>query len=314
MEQIKALLLACLIPGLAAGCRPVAAPPASLSRDWGAQRTFDYQGIKINYYDKAGQGPPVLLLHGFGACAYTWRYLIPPLAGAHRVLTLELKGHGLSDKPRDGHYAVADQADMVAEFIRRQDLHDLVIMGHSMGGAVALMTFLKLKKDTKDNPGRIQKLVLIDSAGYRQKLPWFIRLAKIPGAHNLATWLLPPRFAAALVLKKCYYDKDKITEEQIDTYAYYGSLPGAAEAISETAKQIIPANIDSITEQYKKIRVPVLLIWGVEDEVVPLRVALNFMRDLPNAQLVPLSGCGHIPPEEEPEATRQAIMDFLKNK
>ncbi len=311
---MKHIILAGLIFCLAPGCRPVAAPPASLSRDWGAQRTFDYQGIKINYYDKAGQGPPVLLLHGFGACAYTWRYLIPPLAGAHRVLTLELKGHGLSDKPRDGHYAVADQADIVAEFIRRQDLHDLVIMGHSMGGAVALMTFLKLKKDTKDNPGRIQKLVLIDSAGYRQKLPWFIRLAKIPGAHTLATWLLPPRFAAALVLKKCYYDKDKITEEQIDTYAYYGSLPGAAEAISETAKQIIPANIDSITEQYKKIRVPVLVIWGMEDEVVPLKVGLNFMRDIRSAELVPLSGCGHIPPEEEPQATRQAIMDFLKNK
>jgi len=310
---MKNIILAGLIFCLGTGCRPVAAPPASLSRDWGAPRTFDYQGIKINYYDKAGQGPPVLLLHGFGACAYTWRYLITPLAGAHRVLTLELKGYGLSDKPRDGHYAVADQADIVAEFIRRQDLHDLVIMGHSMGGAVALMTFLKLEKDTKDNPGRIQKLVLIDSAGYRQKLPWFIRLAKIPGASILAA-LLPPRFAAALVLKKCYYDKDKITEEQIDTYAYYGSLPGAAEAISETAKQIIPANIDSITKQYQDIKVPVLLIWGVEDEVVPLKVGLSFKRDIRGAEWVPLYHCGHIPPEEEPEATRQAIMDFLKNK
>src|SRR5208337_1990012 len=128
MEQIKVILLVCLTLGLAAGCRPVPAPPASLSRDWGERRTFDYQGIKINYYE-AGQGPPILLLHGFGACAYTWRHLIPPLAGAlepdgahhpppHRVLTLELKGHGLSDKPRDGHYAVADQAMIVAEFIR----------------------------------------------------------------------------------------------------------------------------------------------------------------------------------------------------
>jgi len=307
MEQIKVLLLACLIPGLAAGCRPPAAPPASLSRDWGAPRTFDYQGIKINYYE-AGQGPPVLLLHGFGGCAYTWRYLIPPLAVAHRVLTLELKGYGLSDKPRDGHYAVADQAGIVAEFIRRQDLHDLVIMGHSMGGGVALITYLKLQQD---DPGRIKKLVLIDSAGYPQKLPWFIRLAKIPGANILAA-LLPPRFAAALVLKKCYYHKDWITEEQIDTYAYYGSLPGAQEAISQTARQIKPKNFDRLTKQYRDIKVPVLLIWGMEDEVVPLKVALNFMRDLPNAQLVPLSYCGHIPPEEEPEATRQAIMDFLK--
>ncbi|MGB7912819.1 MAG: alpha/beta fold hydrolase [Desulfobaccales bacterium] len=307
MELHKVILLACLTLGLEAGCRPVPAPPASLSRDWGVRRTFDYQGIKINYYD-AGQGPPVLLLHGFGGCAYTWRYLIPPLAAAHRVLTLELKGFGLSDKPLDGHYAVADQAKMVAAFIRRQDLHDLVIMGHSLGGGVALMTYLGLQED---DPGRIDKLVLIDSAGYRQKLPWFIRLAKIPGADALGA-LLPPRFAADLVLKKCYYHKDRITEEQIDTYAYYGSLPGAREAISQTAKQILPKDIDRLTEQYKGISVPVLVIWGVEDEVVPLRVGLLFKRDIPGAELVPLSGCGHIPPEEEPQATRQAIMDFLK--
>jgi pimeloyl-ACP methyl ester carboxylesterase len=183
-------------------------------------------------------------------------------------------------------------------------------MGHSMGGGVALLTYLKLQKD---NPGRIKKLVLIDSAGYRQKLPWFIRLAKIPGANILAARLLPPRFAAALVLKKCYYDKDKITEEQVNTYAYYGSLPGAPEAICQTAKQLMPKDIDRLTEQYKTIQVPVLVIWGVEDEVVPLKVGLSFKRDIPGAELVPLSGCGHIPMEEEPQATRQAIMDFLKN-
>jgi len=70
--------------------------------------------------------------------------------------------------------------------------------------------------------------------------------------------------------------------------------------------------MEALIAQYRTIQVPVLLIWGVEDEVVPLNVALNFTRDLPNAQLVPLRRCGHIPPEEEPEATRQAIMDFLK--
>jgi pimeloyl-ACP methyl ester carboxylesterase len=283
-----------------------------LSGDWGEQQTFDYQGIKINYYE-AGKGPPILLLHGFGACAYTWRHLIPPLAEGHRVFTLELKGHGLSDKPRDGHYAVADQAKLVGAFIRRQDLHDLVIMGHSMGGAVALMTYLKLQEE--NDPGRIEKLVLIDSVGYPQKLPWFIRLAKFPGAAALAGRLLPPRMATALVLKKCYFKKDKITEEQVDTNAYYGSLPGASEAISQTAKQLAKhlklPGIEDIIKRYRDIKVPVLIIWGDEDEVVPLEVGRNFKRDIPRAELVVLPQCGHIPPEEEPLATRQAISGFL---
>ena len=310
MWPIKIIALACLIPLLAAGCVRSVAAPVNLAQDWGEQKTFDYHGVKINYYE-AGQGPPILLLHGFGAGAYSWRHLIPPLAAEHRVFTLELKGHGLSDKPADGRYAVADQAEMVADFIRRQDLRDLVIMGHSMGGGVTLMTYLKMQQE---DPGRLKKLVLIDSAGYPQKLPWFIWMAKVPGLSTVVGKMLSPRFAAALVLKKCYYDKDKVTEEQIDTYAYYGSLPGAVAAVSQTAKQIVPKDqdIDALIAQYKTIKAPVLVIWGKEDEVVPLKVGQQFKRDIPDVELIILPRCGHVPPEEEPQATRQAIEDFLK--
>jgi pimeloyl-ACP methyl ester carboxylesterase len=308
MQLIKLIAFACLILMGALGCRQIPAPPANLSQDWGRQQTFDYHGVKINYYE-AGQGPPIILLHGFGACAYTWRHLIPELAAQHRVFTLDLKGYGRSDKPADGHYAVSDQAAMVVDFIQRQDLHDLVIMGHSMGGAVTLMTYLKLRET---DPGRIQKLVLIDSAGYPQKMPKFIALAKVPGLSAVLSQVVPPRFAVALVLKKSYYDKDKITEEQIDTYAYFGSLPGAAAAVSQTARQLVPKDIDSLIAQYQTIKVPVLIIWGREDEVVPLSVGENFKRDIPGSELVVIPHCGHIPLEEEPLATRQAIETFLK--
>ncbi len=311
MSATKLLFICGFILLFAAGClRAPAPPPASLSRDWGERKSFDYHGIRINYYE-AGQGPPILLLHGFGACAYTWRHLIPPLAADHRVFTLELKGFGLSDKPADGHYAVADQAAMAAEFIRQQDLSDLVIMGHSMGGGVALLTYFKLRQD---EPGRVSKLVLIDSAGYPQKMPWFIWMAKIPGANALVSKLLSPRLAAALVLKKCYYDKDLVTEEQVNTYAYYGSLPGAVAAVNQTARQLVPEEkeIEALIAQYKTIAVPTLIIWGREDEVVPLAVGENFKRDIPNSQLVVIPHCGHIPLEERPQATQQAVMNFLR--
>jgi pimeloyl-ACP methyl ester carboxylesterase len=295
----------------AAGCAGLKPdpPPSTLSQDWGQQKTFDYHGIKINYYEAGQAGTPIILLHGFGGCAYTWRHVIPPLAEQHRVFTIDLKGFGLSDKPADGHYAVADQADMVADFIRRHNLHDLVIMGHSMGGAVTLMTYFKVRDDV---PPRVNKLVLIDSAGYPQKLPWFILMSKIPGLNSVLAKLLSPRFATTMVLRKSYYDKDKITEEQIDTYAYFGSLPGAPEAASQTAKQLIPADIDTLITQYKTIKVPVLIIWGAEDEVVPLEVGKKFKRDIPNSQLVVIPQCGHIPLEEKPEETNKAIMEFLK--
>jgi pimeloyl-ACP methyl ester carboxylesterase len=306
MRQIETIY--CVLLLVLTGCAHVPPPTVSLEQSLGAQTGFDYQGVKINY-SEAGQGPPIILLHGFGGCSYSWRFLVPALAADHRVFTLDLKGYGLSDKPEDGKYAVSDQAEIVTAFIRRQDLHDLVIMGHSMGGAVSLMTYLKVRED---QPARVKSLVLIDSAGYPQKLPWFIWLAQAPGLGSVGGKLVSPRLAASLVLKKCYYDDEKITEEQIDTYAYYGSLPGAREAVVQTAKQIVPADIDALIAQYRIISVPVLVIWGAEDEVVPLSVGKNFKRDIPNSELIILPKCGHMPPEEEPRATTQIIKAFLE--
>ncbi len=307
MQPIKILAITGLLLLLAA-CAHVPAPSAGLEQSLGEAKIFDYRGVRINYYE-AGQGPPVILLHGFGASAYAWRFLGPALAKDHRVLTIDLKGFGLSAKPEDGKYTLRDQADLVAEFIRTRDLHDLVVIGHSMGGGVALMAYFKVRGD---EPARIKKLVLIDSAGYPQKLPLFIWLAQVPGLGSVTGKLIPPRFATTRVLRKCYYHKDRITDEQIDTYAYYGSLPGAREAIVATAQQIVPADIEAITSQYHTISVPVLIIWGAEDEVVPVSVGKQFNRDIPNSELVILPECGHMPPEEEPQETIRLITQFLK--
>ncbi len=308
MDSIKMIMLPLIILAMAFGCAHVPAPTASLEQSMGQQKTFDYQGVKINYYE-AGQGLPIILLHGFGGCSYSWRHLAPALAQDHRVFSIDLKGYGLSAKPEDGKYAVSDQADIVTAFIRSQDLHDLVIMGHSMGGGVTLMTYLKVRED---QPARVKSLVLIDSAGYPQKMPWFVWLAKAPVLSSVGGKLISPRFGAYMVLRKCYYYKDRITDEQIDTYAYYGSLPGAREAVVQTAKQIVPADIDALIAQYRTINVPVLVIWGEEDEVVPLSVGKNFKRDIPNSELVILPKCGHMPPEEEPLATRRLVATFLE--
>ena len=308
MRSFKIFALGGLLVIMLAGCFRVPAPPVDLANSWGERQVFDYNGVKINYY-VAGQGPPVILLHGFGSGAYSWRYVAPALAADHRVFALDLKGYGLSDKPDDGKYAISDQADMVAAFIQTQDLHNLTIIGHSMGGGVTLMTYFKVRKS---DPARIKKMVLIDSAGYPQEMPWFIAFAQLPVVSTVGPWIVSPRLTTIMALRKCYYYKDKITEDQIDAYTYYGSLPGAREAVVATAKEIAPDDIQAVIARYKTIKVPVLIIWGEDDEVVPLSVGKHFKRDIPDSELVILPKCGHIPPEEEAQETTRLVKAFLR--
>ena len=139
-------IVCCLILLMVTGCFRPQVPPITLDRDWGERKTYDYHGVKINYYE-SGQGQPILLLHGFGASSYSWRFLGPSLAENHRVIMIDLKGYGLSDRPRDQKYSVSDQADIVADFIRQQDSQEMVLIGHSMGGMVALMTYFKMGRN-----------------------------------------------------------------------------------------------------------------------------------------------------------------------
>ena len=120
------------------------------------------------YYEEQGKGPPVLLLHGFGASTYTWRHITPELARTHRVIAVDFKGFGQSDKPFDERYSVLDQAELIAQLIEDKDLRDLTIVGHSFGGGVALR--LALEANTRLG-GRIARLVLLDSIAYQQQIP-----------------------------------------------------------------------------------------------------------------------------------------------
>ena len=111
------------------------------------------------YYQEEGSGRPLLLIHGFGASTFTWRRVAPDLARDHRVIAVDLKGFGQSDKPFDSRYSVYDQAELLAQLIEEKDLRDLTLVGHSYGGGIALL--LALEADGRLQ-GRLSRLVLLD--------------------------------------------------------------------------------------------------------------------------------------------------------
>ncbi len=262
------------------------------------------ESVVLNY-EIHGEGDPVLFLHGFGANNYTWNKVYP-LISSKKLILLELKGHGRSDKPIDGKYSVHDQAELVLNFIARHDLKNLVLVGHSFGGGVALVTALKLQSQGRGLNG----LILIDSAGYRQKFPFFMAVLRTPLVGRLPL-LLSDEFGTRKVLEEAYFDSKKITEETIKAYAEPLKLPGAKYALRQTVLSLPPADIDDLEKSYPTIQVPTLLIWGREDKVVPLELGERLNQAIRGSELVIIDQCGHMPQEEWPDKVGEEIQKFL---
>lgn len=262
------------------------------------------------HHTSHGQGRPILFIHGFGASSYSWQRIVPKLSQTNRLILIDLKGHGASPKPLDTAYSLKDQADLVTEFIQEHDLHNLTLVGHSLGGGVALIVALRL---AEQSPGRISSLVLIDTVAYSQSLPRFIRLLRLPILGSLATAVTPTTFQVRLMLELAYFDDTKITDELVEAYSAPLRLPGGRHALIESAKQIVPRDIEEISSLYSTITIPTLIIWGSHDEVVPVDIGKRLHQAVPNSRLAIIEQSGHIPQEESPDKALSEISPFLKN-
>ena len=273
--------------------------------------TFYYSDkIQINYEIHGSGTSTLVFLHGFGASVETWRDIQSPLSKGNTLFFLDLKGFGLSSKPDDGKYSLEDQAEIVLTFLKAHNLRDITLVGHSYGGAVAIFTYLKDRSGHA--PGIIRRLVLIDAAAYVQKFPYFIDILRKPFMNWIVMNLVPTRLMASFVLHNLFYGESKLSEERITRYAEYFSQPGSYNSFVECARQIIPANPDSISTLIKTITVPTLIIWGANDPAIPLEEGQRLHQDIRNSKLAIIPNCGHIPHEESPEESLNAILNFLE--
>jgi pimeloyl-ACP methyl ester carboxylesterase len=271
----------------------------------------DYKFVRINRvsiaYTDSGEGQPILFVHGFASFSYTWMKLISFLPKKFRFITIDLKGYGYSEKKCDLHLAPYDQAVILSAFIRRMDLKDVILVGHSMGGVISLISLISEKVRN-----RVKKLILVDSAGVFQKLPDFIDDLTVTSPHNPLIRLANEDLMAALVLQQAFYDENKITHEIVKEYSNILRQPLAKECLISSAKQIAIANEKNFLHLINGINVPTLIIWGKEDLIISVDDALLFHKNLHDAQLKIIPGCGHSPQEEMPFETAALIAEYLE--
>lgn len=263
------------------------------------------------HYRTVGQGPlPILFLHGFASSSTTWSDIVDLFPGdRYTLILLDMKGFGGSDKPRDGAYSIEDQAGLVRAFIVAIGLRSLAIVGHSLGGAVALRVCID--GNVAADSFTVEKLVLIDSAAYPQRLPRFFRKLKSP-LGPLFLRLMPVRMLVNGVLERVFFDPSRINAERYARYKRYFRGKGVAHALRATVQAVDPDAYIGIEDVYRQLALPVLIVWGENDRNVRVELGRRLHRDISGSRLEVLVQCGHNPHEERPAQTVNAILSFLK--
>jgi len=220
---------------------------------------------------------------------------------------MDLPAFGLTGPFPNRDYSIEHYVEFLAHFLKAKKIKKCVLVGNSLGGRIAWNFTLK-------HPEMIHKLVLIDASGYpseSKSIPIAFKLASIPVLNKLLTFITP-RFMAKASVENVYVDKTKVTEELVDRYFKLTLRAGNRQALVDRMSAI--SKEEKTYRRINTIQQPTLVLWGAQDLLVPLSNAHQFHKDLPNSSLVILKNVGHVPMEESPIESLNALTHFLKNK
>lgn len=255
-------------------------------------------GARIRYIDE-GEGPPVVLVHGFASSLDAWTPMLAELEKRHRVIALDLKGFGWSDRP-EGDYSPAAEARIVLGLMKRRGVDRAAIVAHSWGSSIALAAAL-------DSPERVSRIALYDAWVYEDQLPTFFVMSRADGVGEaLFNLFYTERPDEKLTL--AFYDKHVVTEKLAEDVERAMDRPGTvAAALAAVRGQ----RYEEIERRYHTIDKPTLLLWGREDVVTPVRYGERLSKELPRAKLVVYPQCGHFPMIEARSASTAELVRFL---
>jgi pimeloyl-ACP methyl ester carboxylesterase len=264
-------------------------------------------GLRVHYRDEGKRdGRVIVLIHGSNASLHTWEPWVAILGQDYRVISLDLPGHGLTGTNPAGVYDNASYVGIVDRLLAKLNVGKATIGGNSMGGGVAWLYALT-------HPEKVEALLLVDASGqpYAKsgELPLGFRLMRMPVIKEAARFIAPRSIFESSV-KTSMNVQSKIDDTLIDRYWELNRYPGNREATMlrfSNPKSMAPGT----KERLSAIKVPVLILWGAEDNLIPVTSAKWFAEAMPQAKSIIYPNVGHIPMEEIPEKSANDVKIWL---
>ena len=269
---------------------------------------IEVNGIRVHYKQFGESEKTFILLHGFGASVFSWREVMEPLSQFGTVIAYDRPAFGLTERPMEwkgeNPYSQDAQVELVIGLMDALGVEKATLVGNSAGGTVSMLAALKY-------PERIESLILVDPAVYAGggAPAWIRPLLGTPQFDHIG-----PLFARQLqaqgteFLKTAWHDPSKITTEIFEGYQKPLQVENWDRALWFLT---VSSNESGLADKVKDFNLPILVITGDDDRIVPTEQSLRLADELPNAELAVIVQCGHVPHEECPGEFMQAVQDFL---
>lgn len=269
-------------------------------------------GIRMHYRDEGAQGGPTLLLiHGFSASLQTWEPWVQRLGEDYRIVSLDLPGHGLTRAPAGYKASIEAFRDAVREFTRAQGLENFAIAGSSMGGNVAWEYALA-------HPDQVNAVILVDASGWQDtraeaaEEPTIFKLLRNPVLGPALRDLDNTRLIRG-GLEAAFVDTSLVDDAMVERHSLLSRAPGHRDILLQMTLGFRERHY-ATPERLAALSMPVLVLTGDTDRLVPPEHARQFNEAIPGSQLIVFEATGHVPQEERPDQSAAAVREFLQQQ
>lgn len=253
---------------------------------------------RVRYFEE-GEGETVLFIHGIGQAMYTFRKNVHALSQYCHVVTVDLLGHGLSDKP-DIDYSIDDFSSMIYDFTQAMALENITLLGFSTGAVIALDVAQK-------HPELVKRLILLSPGGVTRTYPATVKFLTVPVISDIIFTFFSTK-TVKKVLTQAYFDPTMVSR---DLVRHYYKVLSNRENLDSAMTALSNWNDTEIADRMSEIQMPTYIFWGEEDTWHPLSMLDLYEDALPEVLSYTLADCGHILHEERSDEFNKKLIEIV---